>query len=269
MKKIFILLMALSVTIFLLETAFAVDPISTKTAKAMFGDAETITINVNLYDFVANKDWDTYSTTVDEISFTTTTITLGNATPQWATGKTFAKLTGDLRAQSDTTKIYMYTRNKTAGPYQAKTPRINEGSVSAYNGLVRKGHTETLQPGDYAAIKIICKRKSQAVKTAYPTDFTASFGSGMRYLLDKDDSNFNSLIVNNDCHAVIAKGGNGTTGGFWVGCNDGGDWTNWWTGKADGSGTEDLIIFFSAQFDHVTGASEYGTTTITFSTETE
>lgn len=268
MKKVFILLTVLTAIVFVVGNAFAVDPISTKAAKATFG-AATVTINVDLYDFVANRDWDAYSTTVDEISFTTSTITLGNTTPQWAVGKTFAKLSGNLMAQPNTTKIYMYTRNKTAGTYQAITPRVNTGNVNAYNGLVRKGHTAALLPGDYAAIKMICKKKSEAVKTAYPTDFTKAFGDGMRYLLDKDDSNFNSLIANNDCHVVIARGGNGTTGGFWVGCNDGGDWTNWWSGKADGSGTEDLIIFFGAQFDHVTGGSEYGTTTITFSTETE
>ncbi len=269
MKKVFILLTLLTIFVFVGGNAFAVDPISTKTAKVNFGAAPAVTINVDLYDFVANKDWDTYSTTVDEISFTTTTVTLGNVTPQWAVGKTFAKLSGNLMAQPDTTKIYMYTRNKTAGTYQAITPRNNDG-VNVYNGLVRKGHTATLKNGDYAGLKIICKRKSEASNATYPTDFTASFGSGMRYVLDKDDANFNTLKANNDCYSVIAKGGNGYgLFGFWIGCNDspGADWANWWTGT--NSGTDDIIMFFAAQFDHVTGGSEYGTTTITFSTETE
>ena len=241
--------------------AFAVDPFATKTAVATFGAGPAASVDVTLYTFAADKPMASYgeSDIATSIGFNTSSIPFGDENERWAAGTVFARLSGNLTTVASGTKVYMYTKNTTEGTYQAKAARDGK-----YNGLVRKGATTAYAAGDYAALKIICKKVAEAPIDAYPTDFSASYGSGMRYVLDKSDNNFDTLKAANDCHIVIGTTGN--YGGFWCGCNDSGDWTNWYTGQ---EAIKDLIIFFGAGFANVSGGSEYGTTTITFSTVTE
>lgn len=154
----------------------------------------------------------------------------------------------------------MYTKNTTEGDYQAKSGRTS-GEETLYSGLVKKGNTTTYQPGDYAPLFIKCKKISDAntsYKSAKPADFSAEEPyNGSRILADFDDTNFGSLPDNARVIAV-----SGIDGGVWVGYGVPQGQTvdpyNWY------AGSEDVIMFFGANFDHVVADSEYGTTTIKF-----
>ena len=172
----------------------------------------------------------------------------------------FAKIHSNLSIQQGGTTVYMYTKNATAtGDYKANAPRTETWettTVSLYSGLVRKGNTTTYQAGDYAPLYVKCKKISDAnesYKSALPADFSGEqHYDGSRILADYSDSNFSTLA---DLARVI--GTSGTNGGIWVGYG-GEPAANWY------SGSEDVIMFFGANFDHVIAGSEYGTTTINF-----
>ena len=258
MKKIFSLLTLLTLTVFMSTTAFA-DINIVKSAFASFS-AVPMEFDVTLYEWVKDKDFTTYTGTgADSIAFDLSGVTLGNETAQWAGGTVFAKIHSNLSIQQDGTTVYMYTKNTTDGEYKANAPRTETWettTVSLYSGLVRKGNTTTYQAGDYAPLYIKCKKVTDAntsYKSALPADFSGEqHYDGSRILADYSDSNFSTLA---DLARVI--GISGTNGGIWVGY--GGDpAANWY------SGIEDVIMFFGANFDHVTSGSEYGTTTINF-----
>lgn len=254
MKKFFSLLTVLTLTVFMAGSAFAEVNI-VKSAFATFAEVALV-FDVNLYEWVQNKDYTTYTGTgAESIAFDTSGITLGSDTPQWAGGTVFAKISSNLTTQQAGTNIYVYTKNTTAtGDYKANAGRFVD-DMTLYNGLVRKGNTTTYQPGDLAPLFIKCKRVSDAntnYKSALPANFSAEeLYDGSKILVDYSDSNFGTLI---DALKVI--GTTGTNGGIWIGFGDIG--INWY------AGSEDVIMFFGALFDHVTGGSEYGTTTINF-----
>ena len=254
MKKFFSLLTVLTITVFMATTSFAEVNI-VKSAFASFAEVP-LTFDVNLYTWESGKDFiDGYTTTVESIAFDTSGVTLGSDTPQWAGGTVFAKISSNLTSQQAGTNIYVYTKNATAtGDYKANAGRIVENNT-LYNGLVKKGNTTTYQQGDLAPLFVKCKKVSDAntnYKTALPANFSSEeLYDGSKILVDYSDSNFGTLI---DALKVI--GTTGTNGGIWVGFGDPG--INWYAGN------EDVIMFFGALFDHVTGGSEYGTTTINF-----
>ncbi len=261
MKKVFSLLAVLAL-VCMAGTAFAANFSSTtKQAYANFGSAGDVTFDVKLYDFVANQDYQT-GYTGDEatsISFDLSGVQFGPQTEaQWAPGTTFARITTNLTVQP-AGHVSMYTTNSTAtGDYKANAPR-NESGVNKYNGLVRKGNTAAYKDGDFAPIKVLCRKAAVAntsFKSAYPVedDFTEMYNGG-RYLLDSGDGNFSA---SDEQGIYIGKGGQ--KGGMWVGYGDegGGHYNNWYTEGDLG------IIFFGAYFNNVIGGDQYGTTTITF-----
>ena len=258
MKKFFSLLAVLTVTMFMAGSAFA-DVNIVKSAFATFPEVAMV-FDVTLYEWESGKDFTNYTGDgVDSISFDLSGITLANSTPQWASGNVFAKIHSNLSSQQGGTTVYMYTKNTTDGDYKANAPRTETWettTVSLYSGLVRKGNTTTYQEGDYAPLYVKCKKISDAnesYKSTKPADFSGEqHYDGSRILADYSDSNFSTL---GDLARVI--GTSGINGGIWVGY--GGDpAANWY------SGSEDVIMFFGANFDHVTSGSEYGTTTIKF-----
>lgn len=259
MKKILGLLAVLTVTVFMATSAFA-DINIVKSAFASFNEVAMV-FSVDLYEWESGKDFSTYTGTgEDSIAFDVSGITLGNTTPQWAGGTVFAKVHSNLTAQQSGTTVYMFTKNTTAtGDYKANAGRTS-GSDTLYSGLVKKGNTTTYQPGDLAPLFVKCKKVSDAnasYKSALPADFSAEDPyNGSRILADYSDSTFATL---QDLARVI--GISGPNGGIWVGYGSDPSTapaTNWYAGN------EDAIIFFGANFDHVTGGSEYGTTTINF-----
>ena len=256
MKKFFSLLAVLALVSMVSSSVFAA-AFSTKHAYVTFS-SEALSFDVKIYDFVADKAWAAYSgAEASAISFDTTGITLGSATPFNAMGQTIAIVSSNLTAQQAGTTVYMYTRNSVdTGNYKANAPRI-DGSDSLYSGLVRKGNTSTYQVGDFAPIKIKCQKSSEASTAALPADFwSAEMYDGVRMLADKNDSTFATAGDN-----AKAIGKSGATGGIWVGYgND--PATNWYV-------NEKVIIFFEAQFTNVMGGSEYGTETITFNQAVE
>lgn len=265
MKKFFSLAVVLAL-VCMAGTAFAASVESNKMAKATFGDAPAQTFNVKLYNFNSGTNFEAYTGDgADYIDFNIpNNFTYGSSTPVWVEGKTFAKVSSNLAAQTAGTKVYMYTTNSTAGDYKANNSRKDTDNIYKQNGLVRKGNTETNQPGDFAPLKMFNVAISSATanyKTAYPKSVfeqTNLYGNSTRMLLDSGDGNFNALKAN-EHDTVIGKTGNG--GGHWIWC-DAGDGHTW----ASSYTTEDVIIFFAAQFSYVTGGAEYGTTTIKFVT---
>lgn len=258
MKKFFSLLAVLALVSMVSNSVFAA-AFSTKKAYVTFA-SEALSFDVKIYDFVANQAWDAYSgTEATSISFDTTGITLGSATPFNAMGQTIAIVSSNLTAQQAGTTVYMYTRNFVdTGNYKANAPRI-DGTDSLYSGLVRKGNTSTYQLGDYAPLKIKCQKSSEASTAALPADFwDAEMFNGVRMLADKNDSTFATAA-----EQTKSIGRSGATGGIWVGYGeDHGVTSNWYA-------NEKVIIFFEAQFTNVMGGSEYGTETITFNQAVE
>lgn len=260
MKKFFSFLTVLTVTVFMATTAFA-DINIVKSAYASFPEV-TMEFDVTLYTWESGKDFTTYTGEgAESIAFDISGITLGSDTPQWASGNVFAKIHSNLSVQQAGTTVYMYTKNTTDGDYKANAGRVEDWGgtiVTLYNGLVRKGNTTTYQPGDLAPLYVKCKRISDAnndYKSVKPTDFSAEEPfNGSRLLVDYSDSPFSTLTDN-----ARVIGTSGINGGIWVGYGDSGFGPmNWY------AGSEDVIMFFGAKFDHVTGGSEYGTTTIKF-----
>jgi hypothetical protein len=254
MKKIFSLLAVLTVTVFMATSAFA-DINIVKSAFASFSEVAMV-FNVDLYEWVSGKDFTTYTGTgAESIAFDVSGITLGNATPQWAGGTVFAKISSNLSIQQSGTTVYMFTKNTTAtGDYKANAGRT-DGDNTLYGGLVKKGNTTTYQDGDLAPLFVKCQKISDAnasYKSALPANFSEEeLYDGSRIVADYSDSNFATL---QDFMRVV--GTSGVNGGLWVGYgND--PATNWFV-------NEDVIMFFGATFDHVTAGSEYGTTTINF-----
>ncbi len=253
MKKLFSLLTVLTITVFMAGTAFA-DVNIVKSAFASFSEVAVV-FDVDLYEWVSGKDFTTYTGEgAESISFDLSGVTLGNTTPQWASGNVFAKVHTNLAIQQPGTTVYMYTKNTGEGEYQAKSGRPSDEDT-LYSGLVKKGNTTTYQEGDFAPLFVKCKKISDAnasYKSALPANFSAEeLYDGSRIVADYSDSNFATL---QDFMRVV--GTSGVNGGLWVGYgND--PATNWFV-------NEDVIMFFGATFDHVTAGSEYGTTTINF-----
>ena len=225
--------------------------------------AEELSFEVDLYDFVSGTNYDTgYTTKVDSISFSTSTVRPGLETSQWASGKTFAKVSSNLTSQSDATIVYMYTTNSTStGTYKAVYPKITPwewGNVKLYRGLVIQNQTTQgrYEDGDFAPITVLCVSTVTAnanYMASYPTKTqfdSRNMGTGKRPLIDYADiwENGNPIIYSND-DIYIGKGG--ATGGLWTGTNT----------YING----DVIIFFGAEFDHVYTGAKYGTETIRFS----
>ncbi|MCR4662711.1 MAG: hypothetical protein K5622_02340 [Endomicrobiaceae bacterium] len=262
MKKFFSLLAVMALVVMASSSVWA-DAFATKKAYVTFS-SEALTFNVKIYDFVADQAWDAYTgTEATSISFDTTGITLGSATPFNAMGQTIAIVSSNLTAQQAGTTVYMYTRNNSdTGAYKANAARTETWGtteVTLFNGLARKGNTSTYQVGDLAPIKIKCAKSSEASTAALPADFwSLDASSGVRMVLDKNDSIFASYPDN---AKVIGK--SGATGGIWVGYGDSG------YGTSDWYANEKVIIFFEAQFTNVMGGSEYGTETITFNQAVE
>lgn len=259
MKKFFSLLAVLTVTMFMAGSAFA-DINIVKSAFASFSEVAMV-FDVTLYEWQTGKDYSTYTGTgADSIAFDVSGVTLGNTSAQWAGGTVFAKVHSNLTSQQAGTTVYMFTKNTTAtGDYKANAGRTS-GEDTFYSGLVRKGNTTTYQDGDFAPLFVKCKKVSDAnasYKSALPADFSAEEPfNGSRILVDYSDSNFSTLA---DLSRVIGK--SGVNGGIWVGYGSDPSTapaTDWYAGN------EDVIIFFGANFDHVTSGSEYGTTTINF-----
>ena len=258
MKKIFGLLTVLTATVFMATSVFA-DVNIVKSAFASFA-AVPLTFDVNLYTWESGKDFiDGYTTSVESIAFDVSGVTLGSATPQWAGGTVFAKISSNLSIQQSGTTVYMFTKNTTAtSDYKANAGRV-DGDNTLYSGLVRKGNTSTYQAGDLAPLFVKCKKVSDAnasYKTTLPANFSAEeLYDGSRVLVDYSDSNFATL---QDFMRVI--GTSGINGGLWVGYGSDPSTapaTNWFV-------NEDVIVFFGALFDHVASGDEYGTTTINF-----
>ncbi len=257
MKKLFSLLTVLTITVFMAGTAFA-DVNIVKSAFASFSEVAVV-FDVDLYEWVSGKDFTTYTGEgAESISFDLSGVTLGNTTPQWASGNVFAKVHTNLAIQQPGTTVYMYTKNTGEGEYQAKSGRPSDEDT-LYSGLVKKGNTTTYQEGDFAPLFVKCKKISDAntsYKSAKPADFSAEEPfNGSRILVDQGDTTFAGLPDN---ARVIGK--SGIDGGVWVGFGvpqgQTGAAYNWYAGN------EDVIIFFGANFDHVVSGSEYGTTTI-------
>lgn len=259
MKKVVSLLAVLALVGTLSSYAFA-DINIVKSAFASFAEVP-MTFSVDLYEWVSGKDYTTYTGTgADSISFDVSGVTLGNITSQWASGDVFAKINSNLTSQQAGTTVYMYTKNTTAtSDYKANAGRP-DGTNTFYSGLVKKGNTTTYKEGDFAPLFVKCKKITEAnesYKDAKPADFSGEEPyNGSRILVDYSDTNFGTLPDN---ARVIGMSGVG--GGVWVGYGvpqGGTDPSNWYAGN------EDVIMFFGANFDHVTGGSEYGTTTINF-----
>ena len=257
MKRILGLLTVLTATVFMATSAFA-DINIVKSAFASFSEVAMV-FDVTLYEWQTGKDYSTYTGTgAESIAFDVSGVTLGNTSAQWAGGTVFAKVHSNLTSQQAGTTVYMFTKNTTAtGDYKANAGRTS-GSDTFYSGLVKKGNTTTYQPGDLAPLFVKCKKVTDAnesYKSALPTDFSGEEPfNGSRILADYSDSNFSTLADN---ARVIGK--SGSNGGIWVGYGESYGVTSDWY-----AGNEDVIIFFGANFDHVTGGSEYGTTTINF-----
>ena len=254
MKKFFSLLAVLALVATVSSSAFA-DINIVKSAFASFATVP-MEFDVQLYTWQSGKDFTTYTGEgVESIAFDVSGVTLGNETAQWAGGTVFAKIHSNLAIQQAGTTVYMFTKNTTAtGDFKANAGRT-DGDKTLYGGLVRKGNTTTYQDGDLAPLFVKCKKVQDAntsYKSALPTDFSAeALYDGSRIVADYSDSNFATL---QDFMRVV--GTSGIDGGLWVGYgND--PATNWFV-------NEDVIMFFGATFDHVTGGDEYGTTTINF-----
>lgn len=263
MKKLLGLLAVLTVTVFMATSVFAANISITKAAYASFGEV-AMAFDVTLYEWVANKDFTTYEGEGENaIAFDTSGVTLGNTTAQWAGGTVFAKIHSNLTSQPSGTTVYMYTKNTANTDGYAANAGKKDGDNTFYRGLVKKGNTTTYQDGDLAPLFVKCKKISDAnesYKAALPTDFSGEQPfAGSRILVDFSDTGFSSL---GDNARVI--GVSGVNGGLWVGYgvpNDAPantDPYNWYAGN------EDVIMFFGANFDHVTGGAEYGTNTIKF-----
>lgn len=259
MKKFISLLAVLALVATLSSSAFA-DVNIVKSAFASFAPV-AMTFSVDLYEWESGKDFTTYTGTgVGSVSFDLSGVTLSNATAQWASGDVFAKISSNLSSQQAGTTVYMYTKNTTDGDYKAKAGRT-DGTKTLYSGLVRKEATATYQPGDYAPLFVKCKKISDAnadYKSAKPADFSAEDPyNGSRILADFSDSDFSTLP-----ESARVIGTSGANGGIWVGYGVPSGQTvdpyNWY------AGSEDVIMFFGANFDHVTGGSHYGTETIKF-----
>jgi hypothetical protein len=258
MKKFFSLLAVLSLVTMASSSLFA-DINIVKSAFASF-DEVAMVFDVHLYEWVPDKDFTTYTGDgLDAVAFDVSGVTPGNESAQWASGDVFAKIHSNLSSQQSGT-VYMYTKNTTAGDYQAKAGRTS-GEDTLYSGLVRKGNSSTYQAGDFAPLFVKCKKISDAnesYKTTKPADFSAEEPfNGSRILVDYSDSTFSTLPDN-----ARVIGMSGVNGGIWVGygvpSGQTGDPYNWY------AGSEDVIMFFGANFDHVMSGSEYGTTTIKF-----
>ena len=259
MKKVFSLLAVLALVVTMSSSVFA-DISIVKSAFASFSEVAMV-FDVTLYEWEANKDYTTYTGDgADSVSFDLSGITLGNTTAQWASGDVFAKIHTNLAIQPAGTTVYMYTKNTTDGDYKANAGRTS-GDDTLYSGLVKKGNTTTYQDGDLAPLFIKCKKVTDAnesYKAAKPADFSAEEPyNGSRILADFSDSTFSTLPDN-----ARVIGISGIDGGVWVGFGvpqgETGDAYNWY------AGSEDVIMFFGANFDHVISGSEYGTTTIKF-----
>lgn len=257
MKKFLGLLTVLTATVFMTTAVFA----DINIVKSAFASFSTVPMefDVTLYEWQSGKDYSTYTGTgADSVAFDVSGVTLGNTSAQWAGGTVFAKAHSNLTSQQAGTTVYMFTKNTTAtGDYKANAGRTS-GSDTFYSGLVKKGNTTTYQPGDLAPLFVKCKKVTDAnesYKSALPTDFSGEEPfNGSRILVDYSDSTFSTLADN---ARVIGK--SGSNGGIWVGYGESYGVTSDWY-----AGNEDVIIFFGANFDHVTGGSEYGTTTINF-----
>ena len=259
MKKVFSSLAVLALLVTAGSSAFA-DVNIVKSAFASFAEVAMV-FDVTLYEWQSGKDFTTYTGTgADSVSFDTSGVTLGNTSAQWASGDVFAKISSNLSSQQAGTTVYMYTKNTTDGDYKAKAGRT-DGSKTLYSGLVRKEATTTYQPGDYAPLFVKCKKISDAnesYKSAKPADFSAEEPyNGSRILADYSDTGFGDLP-----ESARVIGTSGANGGVWVGYGVPSGQTvdpyNWY------AGSEDVIMFFGANFDHVTGGSHYGTETIKF-----
>lgn len=257
MKKVFSFLTVLALVCMASSVWAASQPISiVKSAFASFSAVDMV-FDVTLYEWQSGKDYTTYTGTgADSIAFDTSGVTLANPTAQWAGGTVFAKVHSNLTSQQNGTTVYMYTKNTTNTDGYAANAGRKDGDNTFYSGLVKKGNTSTYQDGDLAPLFVKCKKISDAnesYKSALPANFSAEKQfDGSRILVDYSDSNFEDL---QDFARVIGK--SGSNGGIWVGYgND--PATDWYAGN------EDVIIFFGATFDHVTGGSEYGTNTIKF-----
>ena len=262
MKKVFSFLAVLALVVTVSSSVFAASqPISImKSAYASFA-AVDMSFDVTLYKWVKDKDFTTYTGDgEDAIAFDTSGVTLANTSAQWAGGTVFAKISSNLTSQQPGTTVYMYTKNTANTDGYAANAGRTEGSKTLYSGLVKKGNTSTYQPGDLAPLFVKCKKISDAnesYKSALPADFSAEEPyTGSRILADYSDTGFSDLA---DLARVIGK--SGSNGGIWVGYGSDPQTapaTDWYAGN------EDAIIFFGANFDHVTGGSEYGTNTIKF-----
>lgn len=253
MKKFLSLVAVMAVAVMASSTVWAASFTSTsKAARATFGVSDLV-FEVNL------KHWSgtgTYNaqTTATQINFDASDVTLGTTTVSGAISKDYALIHSNLSQQPANTIVYIYTNNKSN---TTNFVAVSSGT-NGYSGLVRKGQNATYVDGDYATIQTKCVQISSANVTYNTTNGPkdAEFlnddqYNGDRWLEDKSTTGFTA--ANN----IIGKGGVG--GGIW---QSSGDWGTTYS-------SEDIVMFFKANFHSVNGGDEYGTDTITFNISAE
>lgn len=267
MKKVFSLLAVLALVAMTSSSVWAATS-ATKRAFASF-DSVTLSIEVNLYDWVKDKEFAEYdSPKSGDIEFDVSGITPGTAESEWANATTFAKVSANLTALPANTELFLYTDNQNnSGDYQAKA-----ATGGKYSGLIKAGNTATYQPGDHAPIRLAFAKMSDVAEGKAHHDYVSTlpnfatggisgdarfYTTGFRNLNDRSDSGFSTLAYQERILGV-----SGVNGGLWVGANEA-------QTEQYYAGEEDVLIFFGAAFDHVTGGSSYGTETIIFGAYSE
>ena len=261
MKKVFSLLAVLAVTVLMASRVWAALPTAQK-AYANFG-AEELSVNLELYTWQPNKHYTfgtggDYTETTDKILFTLKDVNIGSADVSYSSGTVFARISSNLKKQRPNTTIYMYTKSTftaTAGDYEAKNPREEEGNT-LYSGLVRTTNSTAYLDGDYAPIEMTFKKISdESIADGSYISTMSDKGDqyGEKYLVDHADSNFGD-----GAYAII--GISGSNGGIWTGTGE---------GEAQHYTDEDVIVFFGAKFNNVFAGDVFGNDSINIVTSAE
>ena len=248
MKKVFSFLAVLAVVLMFSSSAWAVFSSSTTVALATIPAGET-EFSVQLYD------WEnTYSaiTSTNTIHWDTlNTLVLSSGTAQFKCANVYALLKSTMTEKN--TKILLYTDNF----HNTKHVAVSSDSTNKGRGLVDTTGKK------YAQLSYMCKKLSaaKASQTTLPADswgdpFDGWYPSwGVRVIYDKSDGEYSETNEN----AIIASTMGTKSGeerGVWF-FGDGNPIVNSYT-------TEDVVMFFGAQFLNVLGGESYGTESITF-----
>lgn len=253
MKKVFSLLAVLAL-VCMAGTTFAATLDSTttglqpKTAIATFADNGTIEFSADLYTWTGNYD---QRSSANQITWTTTGITLGSSTGQWKNADVYCLVSSTITTKTGV--VYVYTDNKNnTSPYTATTSESNY-----FNGLIR-ADSNGGAPKNFAPIKCWYAKLSDA-----KAQYDATKGQPT---INNSSPSYNTRNLNDI--GTVAPAQYPFVPGENIMANKDGNFVGTPASGYDYT-TEDVVIFFGAEFTNVLGGDSFGTTTIKFATVTE